>query len=336
MNLQPRINNPTSVTRREVDAILARGWKPTIQFAQSGAPSRLLRDVNDLARHYGDRLEVRFYGHYGEVFDAAVLAHLPDVQHLSVDCLTHIRNARKIGDLAKLKKLSFGVFRDEDTAILEAFPLEQLTELFVSDNLRRNLDLTPLARARNLMELRVAGHMRGLPVVAGLPHLARLSLNAIAKRQDLTFLCDAPALRELSLILGGRPSLDEFRHPGLTDLSIIRVQGLVTLGDLSRFPCLKSLVIEDQIRLASLDLAGTALERLVLMNCKTLTSVPGLHAQERLREFRVARTDLDLDALLARDWPATMRILGLYSGSAKWNAAARAALDARGYKEVER
>jgi hypothetical protein len=279
---------------------------------------------------------VRFYGHYGEVFDAAVLAHLPDVQHLSVDCLTHIRNARRIGGLGRLKKLSFGVYRDDDTAILEAFPLEQLTELSLGDNLRKNLDLTPLARARNLTDLGVAGHTRGLAVIAGLPHLARLSLNAIAKRQDLAFLGDAPALRGLSLILGGRPSLDEFRHPGLTDLSIVRVQGLATLGDLGRFPSLTSLVVEDQIRLASLDLAGAALERLVLVNCKTLASVPGLVAQTRLRELRISRTDLDLDALLARDWPATMRVLGLYSGSARWNAAARAALDARGYKEFER
>jgi hypothetical protein len=334
--VEPRINNPTSVSRREIDAILARGWRPTIQFVEAGAPPRLLRDVNDLARHYGDRLEVRFYGLYGEVFDAAILAHLPDVQHLSVDCLTHIRNARRIGELARLKKLSFGVFRDEDAAILEAFPLEQLTELTLGDNLRKNLDLAPLARARNLTDLRVEGHTRGLPVIAGLPHLTRLFLNGIAKRQDLAFLSAAPALRELSLILGGRPSLDEFSHPGLTDLSVIRVQGLATLGDLARFPSLQSLVVEDQIRLASLDLAGASLERLVLMNCKTLASVPGLDAQLRLRELRVARTALDLDALLARDWPATMRVLGLYSGSAKWNAAARAALDARGYKEFER
>jgi hypothetical protein len=335
VHVQPRINNPTAVSRREIDAILARGWRPTIQFVDSTASAGLLREVNQLAQHYGDRLEVRFYGHYTEAFDARVLEYLPDVQWLSVDTLTHIRNERRIGDLTKLRKLSFGVFRYDDPTVLDAFPLEQLTELRVGDTHRQNLDLGPLARATQLLDLSISGHTRNIESIAQLPRLESLNLWSTPKRQDLAFLSAAPALTSLRLPLGGRHAIDEFTHPGLAALRIDRVQGLETLGPLARFPCLRSLHVEDQLRLSVLDLTGASLERLVVMNCKTLSSLPGLDAQTRLREFRAARTKLDLDGLLQHAWPPTMQVVGLYSGSAKWNARARAALDAQGYREFD-
>ncbi len=69
------------------------------------------------------------------------------------------------------------------------------------------------------------------------------------------------------------------------------------------------------------------------MNCKSLEQIQGLETLEELVEFRAARTKLDLQALLERQWPQSVEVLALYSGSQKWNVAAREALNRRGYRE---
>jgi hypothetical protein len=98
-------------------------------------------------------------------------------------------------------------------------------------------------------------------------------------------------------------------------------------------PALSALRIEDQLQLSRLDLSGAQLERLWLFNCRKLAELPGLDMQDRLREFRAAEVALDLNALRDRDWPTTMRSVGLFTGSRKWNDATEASLTARGLGE---
>jgi hypothetical protein len=113
------------------------------------------------------------------------------------------------------------------------------------------------------------------------------------------------------------------------------VRGLETVGSLYRFPRLQNLHVEDQLQIQCIDLSGALLRRVLLLNCKTLIRIDGLELLERLFELRVLRTKLDLDALAQRDWPASLSVLALYSGSRKWDDATRAMLDQRGYREFD-
>lgn len=333
MNIEPRINNPKAVASAEIKAILARGWRPTIQFSSPPSSRDLLRTVNSLCTEYGDRLEVRFYGHYGTAFDTSVLDAIPDVQWLSVDCLDEIREPHRIAELPKLRKLCFGVYRFDDADFLQSLPLERLEWLTLSGTAKTGFDLGPLTRCAQLSELLLNEHTRNIEALADLPRLERLSLGSMPKKQGLRFLSGLHSLRSCTLILGGRPNIADFAHEGLEELSVLRVRGFEDLGSLGRFPSLRTLQIEDQLQLRALDLAGAPLESLIVMNCKNLERLHRLDDLTALREIRIGRTKLDLDELVGFGWPASMDIVALYSGSNRWNAAARAVLDQRGYRE---
>ncbi len=331
--IEARITDPSKVDRGALKAIMDEGQTPTIQFSKLGYSPELLRKVNDVCGEFGDSLEVRFYGHYGDQFDAGVLTHIPNASWLSVDCLTEIVNERQIAKLPSLKRLSFGVYRFDDPAFLEQLDIGKLDELALVENAKRNLDLSPLRNAKSLETLFLNGFTKNIEALAGLPKLAHLTLSAIPKTQSLRFVGAIPGLRSLALILGGRQSIDEIVHPHLEELSVVRVRALDGLGDLGRFPNLRDLTVEDQLQLHSLDVSGPSLRKLVLMNCKNLEEIRGLEHLYDLIEFRTARTKLDLEYLLERQWPPSLKVLGLYSGRQKWNDATRATLTARGFGE---
>lgn len=328
-----RITDPTSVSREELAAILARDCTPIVQFSRPGYTPELLRSLDALCADFGMRFQVRFYGHYREGFDAAALSHLPHVQWLLVDSLTRIENEDFLWHLPALERLSFGVFEFDRLDFLAGFALERFTGLTLGETRKRNLDLAPLTRCGCLTEFYINGHTRNIGAVAGLPKLTALHLRGIPKQQDLAFVGAVPGLRELSLFLGGRAAIDEISHAGLQSFHIVRVRGLASLGSLGRFPTLRRLQVEDQLQLRQISLSGARLHELLLINCKNLARIDGLDEQIELAHFRARRTALDLDHLVKRAWPPAMQVLALYSGSEKWNKATRQELDRRGYRE---
>jgi hypothetical protein len=331
--IEARINDPSKIDRGAVKAILDAGRTPTIQFSKLGYSPELLRKVNDVCGEFGESLEVRFYGHPGGPFDAGVLTHIPSASWLSVNCLTEIVNEHQIAKLSSLKRLSFGVYKFDDPAFLEQLDVGKLDRLALVENAKRNLDLSPLRNAKLLETLLLSGFTKNIESLAGLPKLADLTLSGIAKVQNLRFVGKIPNLCSLALILGGRQSIDEIVHPRLEELSVVRVRGLDGLGDLGRFPNLQNLTVQDQLQLRSLDVSGPSLRKLSLMNCKNLEEIQGLERLSDLIEFGTARTKLDLEYLLEREWPPSLKVLALYSGSQKWNDASRATLNERGFRE---
>ena len=99
-----RINNPDKVTEKSVLSTKGAWGLPTIQFSKSGQSKGLLKSINSLCKVFGEKLPVRFYGHYQNGFDASVLKHLPDVQWLLIDCLQDISNSEAVFQLPKLKR----------------------------------------------------------------------------------------------------------------------------------------------------------------------------------------------------------------------------------------
>lgn len=308
--------------------------KFVVQFSHAGAYTpHLLRALNDICRESSDWLEVRFYGHYGSSFDAAVLRELPDVKTLSLDCLNNILNEDVLLGLQRLSALHFGVFEFDRPDLLERLDLRRLTSLTLSENRKRNLDLTPLSKCSSLERLFVQGHSRGIDAIARLCNLKEVTLGSFAKVQSIAFLRVLPALEKLTLILGGRDTIDEFSSKTLQTLQILRVRGFQSLGDLSRFPCLRNLRIEDQLQLKSVDLTGAQLERLSLFNCKELARLVGLEHQARLRDFHSAKVALNSDYLRDFPWPVTTKAVKIFSGSFKWNELTAKILTERGYSQ---
>jgi hypothetical protein len=329
---EARINDPSEVYSATVRQIIDAGRKPTIQFSKPGYAVALLKQVNLLCREFGEELEVRFYGHYQTHFDASVISNIPDVQNLAIDCLTDIRNEEAIYQLLRLRRFSFGVYNFDKPHFLEELDVTKLTRLSLTETAKRNFDLAGLAKAKHLETLIIDGHNKNISAITSLHNLTELTLSAITKHQGIEFLNEVAQLRSLSLILGGRCSIDEFQHPSLESLRIIRVRGLERLGSLARFPRLCNLHVEDQIQINEIDFAGVPLQKVVITNCKNLNSLTNLEKLDRLNELRVSRTSLELQALVDRNWPPSVEV-ALYSGSRKWNDATRQILDKRGYRE---
>ena len=329
-----RIFDPVTIDADKIRKIVEADHLPIIQFSAPTYSAELLRDINRLCVEFDRRIEVRFFAHGRGGFDAAILKHLRDVQRLSLDTLMEIRNEACLGELEHLRRLHFAVYRFTDRAFLARLGnLSQLTHLTIGENAKRDLDLAPLTAAKQLKQLFLVGQHRGIEALADLPQLKHLGLSKTAKQQRLGFVSSIARLRSLFLILGGRTSIDEIHHAGLEDLKIIWVRGLESLDDLTRFPSLHRLQIEDQLQLRTIDLACPQLEDLILHNCKNLERLDGLRDLTQLRCFQVSRTKLDLDALLEYPWPPSLRVCSLSAGSRQWNEAARARLNARGYRD---
>jgi hypothetical protein len=325
-----RATNPAVLSPKDVLAACEMHGHIVVQFSKPEAYTpALLSSLNDACQLAKDRLQVRFYGHYGTRFDASFLRYLPNVRDLSIDCLFNIINEDEVGRLPKLTCLSFGVFELDRPDFLHTISLSQLQRLVLSENRKRNIELAPLAQCASLHELSISGHSKGITAISGLPQLQKLTLDSYAKSNPLGFIAEIETLKSLDLSLGGRQHVDDLRSINLETLKIWRVRELATLGDLSRLPALSALHIEDQLQLAQLNLSGVNLERLVLYNCKNLTSLECLDRQDRLREFWVSRVALDLDWLRDRDWPPTARSISLQSGSKKWNEETKARLAAK-------
>ncbi len=318
-----RINDPDTFSLPEIADACEKHGELVVQFTEAVAYSPpLLEVLNEACGLFQSRLQVRFYWHQDEVFDARVLRHLPEVRNLSLDCLSQIAHEDEIGRLPKLERLHFGVFEFDRPDFLNSLRLGALERLSLAENRKRNFDLAPVKHCVSLRDFFVQGHARNIGAIVDLPQLSKLTLSAFAKKHALDFAGAIPNLKELMLIIGGRTDIDDLSSASIEVLQILRVRGLTTLGDLSRFPALSALRLEDQLQLTSLDLGGADLERLSLANCKNLTELQGLDRQRRLREFSASQVALDMNALLERDWPESMRSVRLFTNSLKWNDAA--------------
>lgn len=327
-----RLTNPARIDPVAAGKLISEGNLAVIQFDSPPANPAVLAQVNALCRDHKAALQVRFYGFYRHKFDAALLGHLPDVVSLAVDCLSGIENVEALANLPRLERLSLGVHDLDRPDVLDLLRLEQLTHLSLGQTRKSNFDLLPLRRCAVLEQLFVHGHWRNADAITGLPRLSALTLSGFPKRASLDFVAAVQPLRQLRLLLGSRDSIVELEHPGIERLGLCWVRGLSELGPMGRFATLRELSLEHQLRLSAIDLSGSRLERLRLMNCKTLTTIDGLERLACLRELMVSETALDLDALRDADWGPALEVIGLYSGKARWNDAAREALAARGYR----
>lgn len=314
-----RVTDPPALSTREILKTVAKRGRLVVQFSKPGTyPPAILHALNEACKQVGERLQVRFFGHYGTAFDACTLRHLPDARDLAVDCLEEIASEDEIGQLQHLRALSIGAFEFSRPDLLTTIELDKLRRLRLGGNRKRNLDLTPLSGAKSLEELHVEGHSKGMASISALPGLKSLTLRAYAKGHPLDFVASLPALTHLTMVLGSRTNIDDLSSKSLKVLQILRVRGLSSLGDLSRLPALSALRVEDQLQLVTINLKGVTLQSLWLFNCRNLAELAGLDAQDRLEAFFASQVGLDLNGLRDRAWPSEMRSVQLSSNSTRW------------------
>ncbi|HVU07429.1 MAG TPA: hypothetical protein VHG89_02670 [Verrucomicrobiae bacterium] len=327
-----RIQNPNSVERAVIEAKIAAGYDVILQFDKPSYTPELLRKINNLCGEWGKDIEVRFYGHK---FDATNLLFLPDVATLSIDCLIEATNLSNLASLVNLRRLSLGIYKLDDTNILKSLHLENLEKLIIGESWEANFDLAPLQACKNISELYVEKHTKNIDSLAMLPSLKSLTLRSISKKQSLNFVSKIQSLKRLKVILGGRTDISEIQHSFLEELEIIRVMGFCGLDSISAFPSLRSLAVEDQLRLEKIRFtqASQNIQTIRIFNCKNLVYLEGLNFLTNLKLIHIGMTAIEIDSILQQCLPSSLKAFGFYTGKKKENAIARAKLDAHGYQE---
>src|ERR1700722_2295761 len=138
--MQHRIDNPGHI---DADAIIRQhggGDQVIVQFSHPCYSEAILWDLNDLCERLTSRFQVRFYSHYGTVFDCRTLRSLPSVRSLRVDCEA-AENHLALTELDNLDELSLGIFLLDDPQLLGAKNLRNLSSLTIAPTKKSNFDL---------------------------------------------------------------------------------------------------------------------------------------------------------------------------------------------------
>jgi hypothetical protein len=277
----------------------------------------------------GDGLEVRFYDHFEDVFDASLLDRLHEIRHLSIDGLSRLRHPEAVGRLPRLTSLRFGPHHVDDAKILGALGVHRLTHFTLAGTPSPAIDLAPLADARSLLSLRLLGHGKNTEAIGHVTSLSELAIQPSSKF-SLEFINRLVSLESLKFVLGNANSIRSIEAlPALRDLSFREVRNLQDLGDLQRFPRLRRLQVSDQPKITELHVGrrNAALEHLYLY------SVPRLHALEGFSVLPAVKSlfayDSSLD-LLKSKLPPTLTHFQLMTKAVKGRDAHDAQVRARG------
>jgi protein phosphatase 1 regulatory subunit 7 len=332
---QERIQNPRSIERAAIEEKLAAGNRVILQFDGPHYTPGLLKKINNLCGESGKNLEVRFYSHVSSQFDASILHFLPHVESLWLDGLREVRNLSALASLENLRRLSLGIYKLDDPNILESLQLQNLEQLILCETAKANIDLAAVGLCKDLEQIYLVGHTRNIECLADLPELRMLSLGQIPKKQTLGFVSKIRSLRRLVVILGGREGISEIYHDSLEELEILRVLGFRNIDSVENFPSLRSLVIEDQVRLENIRFtpSNRNLHSLRIFNCKNLQGLNGLAQLGQLQSIRIGMTRIAIDSILEQPLAASLKVFSFHTGREKENAAVRSKLDARGYRE---
>jgi hypothetical protein len=326
-----RYDNPSALDTKGIEALIANGDRPIVQFSRS-VPDAMLRKVNALCQKHGDALEVRFYGFGHAGFDGSTLRKLPAVSALLVDCLRDMTHLEELGNLPRLRSLSLGIEGMNAPTILAMPSLRRLRSLSVGPTTKVAIDLSPIATMKELTTLTVSGQETSIEAIGECRRLKTLRLRMIGRGVRLRFVPRLKSLRSLHLALGGRDDIEELAHPSLTDLAVVRVRGLARVTP-QIFPRLERLRIEDQLQIGGLELGrgNSRLAFLTVANCRKFRRLAGLRHLSSLRDLRIVRTPIELDDLLASGLPRSLRALVIHTGAARKDAAVRERLDGLGY-----
>ena len=328
-----RVNNPDPSHFPTLLQEVQAGRSVVVQFGEPVYDAAYLGLLNALCAEADDKLCIRFYGHYGTRFDCGNLRYLTSVKSLTLD-VDAVDNFTALKLLDMPRKLHICVFNLDAVDFLSWKNLHALTSLGLAANKKNNIDLGPLVHFTGLTDLFLGGHTKNLDSVGSLDRLAKLSLNLPASA-SIEFVNNLRNLASLRFVLGGRQDLSELRILPIEALEIVRVKGLNSLGDLSRFSNLQHFSMEDQLQVSAIAFppGSTSLLSVNLFNCKGLSSVAGLSNTPSLSELRIGRTAIDFEVFMQQEFPTSLEILAFYTGKKRQDEAIKERLSAIGYSD---
>jgi hypothetical protein len=269
-----------------------------------------LRLVNEACARLGETLELRFFDHFEDRFDASVLDDLPAVTLLSIDGVPEVTNPEAVGRLPNLKHLRFGPRHIERAGILAALGVDRLLSFTLAGTPTPAVDLAPLGDAASMRSLRLLGHGKNVEAVGNASSLVELALQPSTKF-TLDFINRLASLETLKLVVGSTSSIEAIEVlPNLRDLSFRETRGLKELGDLQRFPSLRRLQVSDQPRIEEIRMGprNAALEHIYLYSVPRLRALDGFSALPKVRSLFTYDSLILLDQLKL---PATLTHLQL-------------------------
>ncbi|SKB35135.1 hypothetical protein SAMN05660776_0632 [Salegentibacter holothuriorum] len=332
--MQRRIDNPKNIDHKLIESQLKEGNHVFIQFSDEVYSRKLLSTLNKLCSKYDKNFSIRFYGHYSKTFDCDILKNIPNVKSLYIDCIIKVKNLNQVSNLKNLESLSLGIYELEETEILDSKNFKNLTDLIIGDTKTKAFNLEYLQDYKRLKFLIISGHTKNIDKVKYLSNLTYLSLNSISKVK-LDFINSLTNLKTLKIILGGRENLKEIEENNIEELEIIRVRGLSSFENISKFKKLKSLLIEDQIKLKELHFNRPFeyLKDFKLINCKSFIRLSGLINLKCLENLRIYKTNIDFDNFIKQPLPKSLNVLAFYTTKAKIDKEIKIRLQDLNYKE---
>jgi len=193
--------------------------------------------VNEILIAERPDIEIRIYGHYGQICDLAFLENITNVQNLSIDCLQNAINIKSLEKLPYLKSLSIGIFSLESFDFLELLPTT-LEQLFLGATNSKKPNLKKLGRFSNLKELYIEGQQKEIEVVGILYFLEKLVLRSVSPK-DISFIRKLENLWSLDIKLGGIKDLTAL--DGLTNIKYLELWQIKGLSDISVISSLSGL-----------------------------------------------------------------------------------------------
>ncbi len=219
---------PAKWTVNDVELLAADSQLNEVQFFDK-VPKTVLEAVEKTILTHRPEFSVRFYGFYGESFDARCLRLIPSVTNLTVNCIDKADHAEVLGELAHLKQLCVGIYNLTELSFLDALP-PTLEQLSLEGAKAKNLSLRALPRFRGLKTLYLEGHTKEIESIAALKDLENLTLRSVTL-PSLEFLAGLSALGSFALKLGGTRNLDAL--PRLANLKYLEIWQVQKLADLS-------------------------------------------------------------------------------------------------------
>jgi protein phosphatase 1 regulatory subunit 7 len=243
-------------------------------------------------------------------------------------------NLEILTELKNLRRLSLGVFELKDTEIFQANNFKNLNELIIGETKTKALNLKYLENYTDLNYLIICGHKKNIDAIGKLTNLTYLGLNSISN-VPLDFVNNLKKLKTLSFVLGGRENLDEIEENEIETLQVIRVRAFNSLMNISNFKKLKSLQIEDQIKLEELhfDKETASLKDFKLINCKKFKTLSGLENLRNLNQLRIYKTEIDFKEFVKGPFPKSLDILAFYTSKVKIDKGIKEELLKLGYKD---
>lgn len=327
------LNNPSM---SELWSVLA--YPPNgdfrIQFSEStGYDAARLAIVNEICGKVGPAVSIRFYAHYSSVIDCAVTSHLPACRSLFLDSHHPINNIGAIASMSPLDKFGINVFDANYDEVLSFSNVQTARTLYIGTNRTQDWNLAPLREFTALMTLSLSGQYRNITAIGELQGLDSLWLNSIPRKASLEFVTRMSRLKKLKVMLGGRDSIDEINHSGITELEVIRVKGLSHI-DVSKFPAIEIFKLEDQANISELDISkNPEIKKIYIDNCRSLKYLH-IEGLTKLTSLSIGRTAIDPEYIFENPLPAPLTIFDIWGYGRKKDTAITKLLRSRGYRSM--